>query len=169
MPDPLLDESDVLKAFNLGRIVQIGFVVRDLKASLPYYTAIFGPFVTAHADVDAEKLSYRGSPAASTLNIGFGSSGDVEIELIEVESGDHPVDEHLRDHGDGIHHVSFQVEDVASKMGELMHAGFAVLMEGGPANGLRFCHLQNQAHLGHTVIELIQVAPDSAIDAGRAR
>ena len=38
-----------LRALGLGPIDQVGYVVRDLEASLPRYEALFGPFEVAEA------------------------------------------------------------------------------------------------------------------------
>ena len=144
-------------SFGIGRITQVSFVVDDLARSLPVYEALFGPFRTWRAEVDGSSISYRGQPAASTLHIGLARSGDVDVELVEIEAGDHPAREHLDTRGSGIQHVAFEVDDLESKRAAMVDAGFEVVVDGTTASGIRFCHLQEPDLLGYTVFELMQL------------
>lgn len=143
--------------FGLGRVTQISFVVDDLDRALPAYEAIFGPFRCWSADVDGSSVSYRGKPAASTLRIGLATSGDVDIELVAVEAGEHPAMDHLRATGPGIQHIAFEVDDLEVKRAAMLEAGFEPVVDGTTATGIRFCHLQAPDRLGYTVFELMQL------------
>lgn len=151
-PSPAIPES-----LGLGRITQVSFVVDDLDRALPAYQALFGPIRTWRAEIDGSAISYRGAPAASTLRIGLGRSGDVDVELVAIESGDHPIREHLETKGSGIQHVAFEVDDIDSRRAALVDAGFEMIVDGTTSNGIRFCHLQAPDLLGYTVFELMQM------------
>ena len=147
--------------FGLGRVTQISFVVDDLDRALPAYEAIFGPFRCWSADVDGSRVSYRGKPAASTLRIGLATSGQVDIELVAVEAGEHPALDHLRTNGPGIQHIAFEVEDLDLKRSAMLEAGFEPVVDGTTGSGIRFCHLQAPDRLGYTVFELMQMPKGS--------
>jgi methylmalonyl-CoA mutase C-terminal domain/subunit len=90
------------------------------------------------------------------LRVGLARCGDVDVELIAVEAGDHPIADHLREHGPGLHHVAFEVDDLDARSAELQQHGFDLLMEGSAGNGIRFRHLKAPAPLG-SVFELMQL------------
>jgi methylmalonyl-CoA/ethylmalonyl-CoA epimerase len=142
--------------FGLGPIDQISFAVEDMNAALPRYSALFGDFTVRTVRLTPDRVTYRGEPASATLVLGFGRSGDVEIELVQVADGDAPSLEHLRRHGEGLHHVRFAVTDIDDRKATLTGAGFAIVLDGTTERGARFAYLEAPAEFGHTVIELIQ-------------
>lgn len=143
--------------FGLGRVSQVSFAVEDFDRSLAFYEALFGPFRTWRAEVDGSTFSYRGVPTECTLQIGLARCGDVDIELIAVEAGSHPISDHIREHGSGLHHVAFVVDDLDAKRVELESSGFEMITEGSAGTGIRFCQFRVPALLGSTVVELMHV------------
>ena len=146
---------------GLGAIDQVSFAVEDLAAVLPMYEAIFGPFTVRETSLDPERTTYRGKPASARLLLGFGRSGNVEIELVQVLSGEAPATEHLRSHGPGLHHVRFPVADHAAAHARLEAAGFTTIMSGVSGRGSLFSYLEAPASFGSTVFELIQPPGDA--------
>jgi catechol 2,3-dioxygenase-like lactoylglutathione lyase family enzyme len=149
--------SSIATDFGLGSIDQISFAVTSVEQSLPWYEAVFGgPFTVREVRMAPELVTYRGAPAGAVLRLAFGHTAGLEIELVEVLSGQGPSLEHLREHGDGLHHVRFSVPDLQAKTEQLTAAGFEVIFGGTTPRGSRFAYVQAPASLGHTVIELIQ-------------
>ncbi len=142
--------------FGLGPIDQISFAVTSVERSLPWYEAVFGgPFTVRDVTLAPDAVTYRGAPADAVLRLAFGRTAGIEIELVEVRRGEAPSLEHLREHGDGLHHVRFRVVDLDAKTEQLAGAGFEVIFSGTTPRG-SFAYVQSPASLGHTVIELIQ-------------
>ncbi|MCP4842081.1 MAG: hypothetical protein GY887_10155, partial [Halieaceae bacterium] len=102
--------EDIRKQLNLPDLNQVGFVVRDLEAALALYAPIFGPFSTM--DPGPMTYDYRGREEECEMRLAFGSSGDVEIELIEWVSGGCPHKEFLDAGREGMHHLRFIVENL---------------------------------------------------------
>jgi catechol 2,3-dioxygenase-like lactoylglutathione lyase family enzyme len=149
---------DVAAGFDLGPMDQVAFVVRDMDAALPTYRALFGDFDVNVVALTPEEVRYRGSPANATIAVALGSSGPLQIELIQPLDGDGPFGEHLRAHGEGLHHVRFPVADMATKMAELVSAGWTPVLEGHRRTGTHFVYLEAPELLGHALVELIQLA-----------
>jgi catechol 2,3-dioxygenase-like lactoylglutathione lyase family enzyme len=148
--------SSIASDFSLGPIDQISFAVTSVEQSLPWYEAVFGgPFTMREVTLTPDAVTYRGAPADAVLRLAFGRTAGIEIELVEVRRGEAPSLEHLREHGDGLHHVRFRVADLDAKTGQLTAAGFEVIFAGTTPRS-RFAYVQAAASLGHTVIELIQ-------------
>jgi catechol 2,3-dioxygenase-like lactoylglutathione lyase family enzyme len=145
--------------FGLGDIDQISFAVRNLEEAVPRYEAMFGgPF--AVLDVADMDVVVRGRPSVTSLRLGFGRSAGLEVELVEVVSGDWPTLTWLDEHGEGLHHIRYPVADAASKRAELEAAGATTVLEGG-GEGYAFVYLESP-HLNGMVIELLQMAEPPA-------
>lgn len=150
--------SAIAPRFGLGPIDQVSFAVTSIEQSLPCYEALFGgPFTVREVTLTPDAVTYRGAPADTALRLAFGSTAGTEIELVEVLRGEAPSLEHLREHGDGLHHVRFRVTDLEAKKEQLTAAGFEVIFDGTTPRG-SFTYVEAPASLGHTVIELIQPA-----------
>jgi hypothetical protein len=119
---------------GLGPADQVSYVVADLDRALPRYQALYGPFEVGAAPL--RDCSIRGEVADCTLRVAVNRSGPIEIELIQVLDGETPHSEHLRAHGEGLHHVRFRVEALDRKLVELEREGFDGLY-GRPDRRLR--------------------------------
>ncbi|MDQ3645104.1 MAG: VOC family protein, partial [Actinomycetota bacterium] len=54
--------------------------------------------------------TYRGEPAAFTIKVCFADVGALAVEIMQPLSGPSIFAEHLARHGEGIHHVAFDIE-----------------------------------------------------------
>jgi len=145
--------TDGSATFGLGPIDQVAFVVEDLDAALPVYTALFGPF-EVRAPQRAERTA-RGRVVAPTLRVAIAHCGSLEIELIQPVDGESPHRDFLEHHGDGYHHVRFRVEDFDAKRDSLEAAGYTSVFEGNSTRS-RYVYLESPERLGHTQLELIR-------------
>jgi catechol 2,3-dioxygenase-like lactoylglutathione lyase family enzyme len=117
----------IAKRFDLGPIDQISFAVRDVDEAVPRYQAMFGGEF-AVCDVPGNEVIVYGEPSSTDLRLAFGRSGDVEVELVEVLTGSWPTLRWLDEHGEGLHHIRFRVDDVAGTRAELEAAGFTLTL-----------------------------------------
>jgi catechol 2,3-dioxygenase-like lactoylglutathione lyase family enzyme len=141
--------------FGLGPIDQVAYVVEDLERSLPRYEAIFGPFEVGESPLP--DCTIRGRRADCRLRLAVNRDGPVEIELIQVLEGEPPQAEHLRRHGEGLHHVRFRVDDLDARLEPLVAAGFEVLLFKRFGPGVAFAYVETPVELGSSVIELLQL------------
>lgn len=146
--------ANLSKEFGLGPVDQVGYVVADLDRALPLYEAVFGPFTVT--EYPMEHVAYRDRQVDCRLKIACNRSGPVEIELIESVAGDTPYVEHLRRHGEGLHHVRFRVDRLDAKVAELRQAGFTAVFGKRFAPTLAFAYLEPPAELGTSLIELFE-------------
>ena len=118
-----------------GPIRQIAFVVRDLDATLRYWTETLGvgPFFVMR-EVTPDDFHYRGKPSpAPVLSIALGNSGDLQVEIIEQHDERPSAYRDFLDSGrEGMQHVSAWVtrdeyDEVMSRMLkdriDVVHAG----------------------------------------------
>ena len=140
---------------GLPPIDQVGYVVRDLDEALQTFGPLFGPFQLMESPL--EGTNYRGRPSDVTLKMAFGRSGPLEIELIQWVSGESPHKEALDAGGEGVHHVRFKVDDLASHRARLEEKGFRVVWSHAfPDADIAWAYLEGPAGQGGMMIELYQ-------------
>jgi len=98
----------------LGPIDQVAYVVEDLERALPRYEALYGPFQVSDSPLSGVRC--RGGVIDCVLKNALNRSSPVEIELIQVMQGDTPHTQHLRQHGEGLHHVRFRVSGLEARL-----------------------------------------------------
>jgi len=138
---------------TLPPIDQVGYVVRDLDATLARYAPLFGPFT--RLDTPLTGVWYRGTPTDVHLRLAFGSTGNVEIEFIAVVSGASPHSEFLAAGREGIHHIRYRVADADATIAALRGEGFAPIWY-HDMGGTKFAYLEHATRDG-VLIELLQL------------
>ena len=129
-----------------GRIDHIGVAVADLEAAIALHTGPFGmPLV--HRETIAEQ-----GVEAALLDV-----GESHVELLRPLTDDTPVGRFLAARGPGLHHVAYQVADVAAALGAARMAGLRLIDE-APRTGIRgsrvaFLHPKTA---GGVLTELVQ-------------
>lgn len=119
---------------------QVGFVVRDMAAALALYEPLFGPFKMM--DTGTMNYTYRGQQEPCHLLLAFGSSGDLEIELIQWISGGSPHKEFIDSGREGMQHLRYIVDDLDSKVAELAAAGYQSIWGTRFGEGLAVAYLE---------------------------
>jgi methylmalonyl-CoA epimerase len=105
-------------------IHHLGVAVRDLDSALDTYVRLLGARVEHRAAVPEQ-----GVEAAAVL------VGDGRVELLGALGPETPVGRFLAKRGEGMHHVAYEVDDVAATLEELAAAG-ADLVDSEPRQGL---------------------------------
>lgn len=105
-------------------IHHVGMAVPDLDEALETYGRLFAAELEHRALVP-----HMGVEAAAVL------IGDSRVELLAPTGEDTPVGRFLARRGPGMHHVAYEVEDVAAALAELVAAG-AQLVDEVPRPGL---------------------------------
>jgi methylmalonyl-CoA/ethylmalonyl-CoA epimerase len=147
----------------LKKAVQIGIVVPNLERSTTLLKDLFGigPFkVIEWPNRPDSKYWFRGREESIKLRQGFVQAGDVELELIQpLEGEQNAYRQFLNEHGGGIHHVLFEVDDMDSVVAALEPQGIKVLQAGtGIRPGTRWVLLDTFKLVGF-LIELRHRAP----------
>jgi methylmalonyl-CoA/ethylmalonyl-CoA epimerase len=102
----------------------LGFAVTDLDEAVSTYGRLFGATLE-HRDAVGD----QGVEAASVL------VGDSRVELLAPTGEDTPVGRFLANRGPGMHHVAYEVADVAAELARLADAGVELIDE-TPRHGL---------------------------------
>ncbi|GAH30429.1 unnamed protein product, partial [marine sediment metagenome] len=62
-------------------------------------------------------------------------AGQVQLELAQPISGDNVYSDFMAEHGEGLHHVAFTVDDINETTQIMNKEGFPTLMSGGFSDG----------------------------------
>ncbi len=131
------------------KISHFGIAVRDLSKAEQLFATLLGDSRIHHEEVADQKV-----------RIASFELGDARVELTEPTSDDSPISRFLEKRGEGIHHVAFEVEDVAKELARLKGQGFQLIDESprpGSHNTLiAFLHPKST---NGVLVELCQTLP----------
>lgn len=96
----------------LRRLDHVAVLVRDTDEALRFYSGRLGLAVASSEEIPAPhvRLTY--------LDV-----GNAYIQLVQPLAGDSPLTVWLDEHGEGLHHICFGVDDVTGAVGELSDPG----------------------------------------------
>jgi methylmalonyl-CoA/ethylmalonyl-CoA epimerase len=130
---------------NIKRVNHLGVLVEDLDEAIQSFTENLG-LTLDHVE-----------PYGDELEIAFLPCGETLIELIKPLTDKGSNADFLREHGPGIQHAAFEVEDLDAALDELKTRGVQPLgdapMPG--AGGMRIAFLDPQA-FGGILVELCE-------------
>jgi len=131
-----------------ARIDHVGVAVEDLDAALELYGGLY-EMQTAHR----ETVEDQGVEAV-LLDV-----GENHVELLSPLSAETPVGKFLASKGPGLHHVAYQVDDVAAELERLREAGVR-LIDREPRTGIRDSRVAflHPGATGGVLTELVQPA-----------
>ena len=141
-------------------IVQVAFVVDDIRTAMPFYARQFGIgpwFLFEHFEFDW--VEYRGKPATIDLSLCLGYSGGMMFELIEQHDLSPSVyRETIDQRGYGFHHnaVTASAADYDATKERYLADGASLALEAEVAVGGRASYLEFGDRLPG-MIELIEL------------
>ena len=161
-----MTEAPVVK---LGPISHVGIVVEDCEQAAAWWERVFGigPFSTDEYVLDAStNFRFKGKPAEARMKAAIAYSGKVFVELVEVLEGESPHTEFLREHGEGLQHVAFSVEDIQGVVAKLATEGLEPILEyqfevdqGGRLHRVQEVYLNSAEYIGGSTVQLIEITP----------
>jgi methylmalonyl-CoA/ethylmalonyl-CoA epimerase len=147
--------------------VQIGVVVSDLDKSIRNLSEIFGigPFRVLDwppADRKDMKRYYHGEPTEFTARMAFTELGPIELEIIQPLDGKSCWSDFLDEHGEGIHHIRFNVNKIEPIEGYMaQHDIFSAQHGSGIRPGTNWMLFDSAEKVGF-IIEAMNVLPGSS-------
>jgi len=121
---------DALPLMQSQPVKQVAIVVRDLEAAARAYTEQLniGPWTAfEYTPAFLKEMTYMGKPAAFGLRHALAWKEGQQFELVQPLDGPSIFADHLRDHGEGLHHVGIYVPDHGKAVAEITAAGFTCL------------------------------------------
>ncbi len=131
-------------------IKQLGYYVESIEDAAQRFRSLLGagPFVDLGVSEPAE-LVYRGNASGMRSRCALGHLGEMQIELIEVVTGEPDVYKELG--GYGLHHVCIWSDDVDAVKADMSAAGIEAAMEMTSGQGLKVVYFDAREQLGSFV------------------
>lgn len=129
----------------IGRVVQLGYVVRDLDAAAARYSPAWGVgewAVHTLAPPALRDRAYRGRPGEFSMRVALAAdAAGLGYELIQPLAGPSIYTEFLDRHGEGLHHLAHEPgPGFDEAVARLTARGAAVAMS-GRWHAVRFAYL----------------------------
>ncbi len=140
------------------RTAQFAFVIRDMKAVSAFWNRLgFEEFEITHPTLG--HLRYRGKPGKFDQQLGWQRHGRADYEWIVPLKGPTTYQDALDAHGEGFHHLAFEVTDVDLVLKRWAEAGFPEVQSGtwgemGQPGSGRFAYADTDS-IGGVTIELL--------------
>ena len=131
----------------IEKINHIAIAVRSLAENIPFYR-------------DVLNLEFRGTEIVKDQKVRLAvfRAGEVQIELLEPTEPDSTIAAFIEKRGEGMHHISYQVDDIEEQIAELKQKQIRMIDEkpGSGAHGSRiaFLHPKSSAKV---LTELTQI------------
>ncbi|BBY65746.1 VOC family protein [Mycolicibacterium helvum] len=142
-----------------GTIAQIGYVVRDIDATMDDWVKHgVGPWFYVDR-VHTDYFRYRGVDSDMQMSVALANSGDVQLELIQPRNDAPSMYKNFLDAGrEGMQHIAYWSNDYQTLLDQALRAGYTIGQEGsiGGEKG-RFAYLDTETTQG-TVIELSDIS-----------
>ena len=142
----------------IEKVDHIGIAVESLEQSLPFWADALGLNVSGMETVATEQVK-----------VAFLDAGATRIELLEPTGPNSPVARSIAKRGKGIHHVTFEVDDLDRTLERLRERGIAILGDGArPGAGGRDVAFVHPKSADGVLVELVRRGPAEKTEEGLA-
>ena len=123
-------------------LAQVGFIVKDVEETKKKWAEFLGvdvPPTQPIGDFEITQTNFQGQPApeAYCWMAFFDVGPNLQLELIQPNEAPSTWRKFLDEHGEGMHHLAFQVKDSAQQVANAEKAGLKLVQHGlyGDASG----------------------------------
>lgn len=114
VPLPEVVSATELSNSFLGKLIEICFVTRDYRKTMEGLVRLgIGPWRVYTFDSNTvTDQTYHQEPAEYGIKVCFADIGDLAVEIMQPLFGPSIFQEHLDQHGEGIHHIAFDCDEL---------------------------------------------------------
>lgn len=133
----------------------MGIVVKNVDETVKFYKDVFGIGPFEIREVHYPNATFYGKRAGYRGKRAFGKLGPITFELIEHIEGKTIHEAFLKEKGEGVHHLGFEVKDLKKGVEEAEKRGLKVIQGMTREDGSGFALLDSD-RIGGVIFELIQ-------------
>ena len=100
------------------KLSHIGIAVKDLATSRKLFESLLNAKFKGSEEVNEQKVK-----------LAFMETGDLSLELTQPTSADSPVQKFIDKRGEGVHHLSFEVDDIRAELARMKAEGYHLIDE----------------------------------------
>ena len=143
---------------NTDVVCQIGIIVRDIHATAKKYAEFFGietPECNWTDGFDKAQTEYMGEKSEARAMLAFiHMKNGIDIELIQPDEHPSTWREYLDSHGEGVHHIAFNIKDMQGTVKRLAEINMPLVQKGEYTGG-RYAYIDATGDL-KTILELLE-------------
>lgn len=163
---PLPAQSQPARDPGFKTITQVALVTKDVETSAKRWAALLGvevPSISTTRPGSEVHMMYEGKPSNSQAKLAFLKAGQVTVELIQPIGPNTAWMKFLNEHGEGVHHIAFNVQNLARSEGEMKALGYDEIHSGrwgadSDSNNGTYVYFDSTKDLG-LMIELLNADP----------
>lgn len=151
----------MLDLMQQGSFAQMAFVTEDVERAKRQFAELYGfvevPTTCGIGTPEVARTEYHGRPAPEIdCRIAYFNFQNIQVELMEPNHVPSAWRDWLNAHGEGLHHVSFFVEDIEAGIKDCMGKGMDLVQRGLFADGDgAYAYLDTKGALPY-LIELLE-------------
>ncbi len=136
----------------------IGYITRDIERAKKNLQRFFGFDSFTMMVPNYFNKKYHGEPEDFKAQLAFCRVGNVVYELIQVLSGRTSYEDFMNEHGEGIHHLGYEISSLAKWTAAYKEVGIEPIMSGERV-GLKFAYFNTP----EIIVELIERTPEGKV------
>lgn len=146
------------ESFILPEPSHISFVTRNLEGTVTHLKMCLGLESFTMMQPNYFNKTYHGKPEDFKHRLALSRVGNMVYEVIESQEGKNIYEDFLKEHGEGIHHLGYEISDLARWVEAYRKIHLEPIMT-GERTGLKFAYFDT----GEMVIELIERTPEGKV------
>ena len=149
-------QDEVPDSLNTKVVTQIGIVVNDINETSKAYADLFGiekPEISETEGYSKTNATFKGERTDARAKLAFINLENITIELIEPIGKPSTWQKFLDNHGEGVHHIAFQIEDREKTIAMFESKGGELIQQGDFTGG-SYSYIDSRENL-KTIIELL--------------
>ena len=138
-------------------MVQVGIIVGDIEESDKTWADFLGvevPGISVASSHELNPTQYMSEGTDAEAKLAFINLGNITIELIQPLGEPSTWADYLKEEGEGIHHIAFDIKDMDSRIAEFEAFGIPLIQHGGWETG-EYGYMDGRGKLG-VIIELLE-------------
>lgn len=135
------------------RVVQVGIVVKDIAKTRTAWAELLGveePPIIETEGRESSHMTFRGKPSEGRAKLAFFRLENIAIELIEPIGGPSTWQDFLEKHGDGVHHIAFNADNLEETLEKCKGMRIEVEQRGDYKGG-SYTYADSRHKLGATI------------------
>ena len=134
-------------------VTQVGFIVKDIEEARAAWAELLGaeePSIVETESSESTHMTFKGKPSEGRAKLAFFRLENLTVELIQPVGGPSTWQDFLDEHGSGIHHIAFNVENLDETLGKFKSMGIGIEQKGDYKGGC-YTYLASKSKLGGAV------------------
>lgn len=153
-----MDKRENPEKLILPEPSHVGYVTRDFQRTMENLRRYWGIESVTKLVPDYFNRRYHGEPEDFKMQFAFARVGNIVYEVIEILQGKTIYEDFLNDHGEGIHHLGYEISDLAKWTGAYKKAGIEAIMSAERV-GLKWAYFNTP----EIIVELLDRTPEGKV------